>query len=120
MKYFLATIIALSMLSCQKEMDSGSRSSGYFHKITSVLKDSLSAADYASLEFNRVVASSIDSLEIRLLRIPISGRNLRNDFVLVKTNADASSIKGKIIHLSDNENAGGADAGSFTGSIIIS
>lgn len=108
--------------SCKKEIPPIQQPHGYLQKIKTVLKDSLSVADFNNLVIEKAVLSNIDSLDILLLRIPFRDKNFRNDFLLLKTKRDGSIIKGKIIHLSDNEAtiSGTDQKHHFKGSIIMS
>src|SRR5260221_14235285 len=99
----LITLALLLIVSCKKEISNKNNFSGYIENVKAALKDSLSTNDYSTLDFSKPVLSKVDSVQLYLLRIPIKGKNIKNDFVLVKTNADGKIERGKIIHLGGTE-----------------
>ena len=103
------TLTLLLIVSCKKEINSKNNFSGYIENVKTALKDSLSASDYATLDFSKPVLSKVDSVQLYLLRIPLKGKNIKNDFVLVKTNAGGKVERGKIIHLDGAEKQGRVD-----------
>jgi len=116
------TLTLLLIVSCKKEINYNKHDfSGYVENVKAALKDSLSANDYASLDFKRAVLSKVDSVQLYLLRIPLKGKEIKNDFVMVKTNADGKVERGKIIHMEGADTAfGNSRIKSFYGNITIS
>jgi len=112
----------LVIVSCKKEIKNNKHDfSGYIENVKAALKDSLSANDYASVDFNRTVLSKVDSVQLYLLRIPLKGKKIKNDFVIVKTNVDGKVERGKIVHMEGADTAfGNIRLKSFYGSITIS
>jgi hypothetical protein len=116
------TLTLLVIVSCKKEININKHDfSGYLQNVKATLKDSLSNNDYASLDFNRAVLSKVDSVQLYLLRIPFKSKEIKNDFVIVKTNGEGKLERGKIIHLDGGDTAfGNTRIKSFYGNIIIS
>jgi hypothetical protein len=99
------TFITLSLVllvSCQKEIRT-LHHSRYIENVKSALKDSLSQADYITLDFSKAILSKVDSASLYMFRVPLKGKNIKNDFVILKTDANGIVERGKIIHLEGNE-----------------
>lgn len=119
-KTYLITICALLLLGCQKELhqapETGQFSkTNYIAQVQQALKDSLSASDYASLDFTRSLTSGIDSLNIHLLRIPLLGKTIADDFLLIKTDPAGHLLKGRFISVARDT----ARKATFNGSIAF-
>src|SRR5689334_8919853 len=95
-------LVLLCFTSCKKEIKTVDHDS-YMNRIKVALKDSLSAIDYGLLDFNRPVVSSVNSLHLYYARIPLKGRQLRNDFIIVKTDYAGNVERGKIVHLEGSD-----------------
>lgn len=110
----LCLFLFLLLFSCQKEVKQNDPQNFSAH-IQISLRDCISAADYASLDLSKIFLTQPDSDKVFLVRIPIKGKLLRTDFVLVQTDAMGSVLKGKIIHIDgEDENY------QFNGEISIS
>ncbi|MGI8600107.1 MAG: hypothetical protein ACR2KB_12715 [Chitinophagaceae bacterium] len=96
---YLAIFLAFVLVHCKKEDAPKKDAAGYLQTVQSTLKDSLSSADFASLEFNKAELSAVDSIDLFLLRIPVKGKSMRTDFVLVKTTKTGKILNGKIINM---------------------
>jgi len=118
----LITLTLLLIASCKKEINNNKPDlSGYVQNVKAALKDSLTSNDYAALDFNRAVLSKVDSVQLYLLRIPLKGKEIKNDFVIVKTKVDGKVERGKIVHMEGADTAfGNIGIKSFYGSITIS
>src|SRR5216117_2674496 len=118
--FIILTLILIA--SCKKEINNNKHDfSGYVENVKAALKDSLSANDYASLDFNRAALSKVDSAQLFLLRIPLKGKEIKNDFVIVKTKADGKIERGKIIHMAGDDTAfGNTKIKSFYVNLTIS
>ena len=116
------TLTLLLIVSCKKEINNNKPDlSGYVQNVKAALKDSLTSNDYAALDFNRAVLSKVDSVQLYLLRIPLKGKEIKNDFVIVKTNYDGKVERGKIVNMEGADTAfGNIGIKSFYGSITIS
>jgi hypothetical protein len=118
------TLIVFSFIlfSCKKEI-SHAGSDGLLQKIEISLKDSMNESDYAALDFSKAVLNKVDSVNLYLLRIPVTGKSVATDFVLVKTSKDGKIEVGKIIHLQGKVNEfgeGKIKRRAFDGNISIS
>ena len=116
-------LFTLAIVSCKKEINIKNDFPGYLKNVKIALKDSLSANDYGDLDFNKAILSKTDSVQLYFLRIPLKGKNIKNDFVLVKTNADGKVERGKIIHIDGKEmeyGNGKVKERRFDGNITIS
>ena len=118
----LITLTLLVITSCKKEISNNKHDfPGYVQNVKAALKDSLTSNDYAALDFSRTVLSKVDSVQLYLLRIPLKGKEIKNDFVIVKTNYDGKVERGKIVHMEGADTAFGyIRIKSFYGSITIS
>lgn len=97
-KVYILIITSLIFLGCKKEMQHFSKDS-FLQNLKTSLKDSLSIADYASLDFSKALLNRVDSVQLYFVRIPFQGSKLISDFVIVKTNGKGKVQEGKIIHL---------------------
>lgn len=101
MKHILfISLFTLFVVSCQKDLQPGE--SDYLETAKKALKDSLSATDFAALDFSKAARSRVDSIEFYALRVPFKGKVPQEDFVFVKTNAKGQIGRGKIVHLQGN------------------
>jgi hypothetical protein len=71
----------------------------YVTQIQSSLKDSLSAIEYATLDFIHAQQIHVDSANIHLLRIPLLGKDIVHDFLVVRTNRSGIILQGSFIHI---------------------
>lgn len=111
----LFTVLLLAA-SCKKEntLQPPQPSEGaYISTVQQSLKDSLSLEDYHSLDFTRSSASGIDSLHIKLLRIPLVSKSIATDFFVVKTDYAGHIISGRFIRITKDS----SDKVSFTGTV---
>lgn len=97
----LISIAAVCLLSCRKNIDAGNQQLEYLKNIEAGLKDSLSAIDYANIDFNQSIITKTDS-DWSLLRIPFDDKKLYEEFVLLQTDGLGKILKGFIINLSQN------------------
>ncbi|WP_205573341.1 hypothetical protein [Flavisolibacter nicotianae] len=93
----LIALVALFVVSCQKDLQPSNND--YLETAKKALQDSLSATDFAALDFSKATRSSVDSTSFYALRIPFKGKVSQEDFVFIKTNEKGKIEKGKIIHL---------------------
>jgi hypothetical protein len=111
----IVTIVLLAMASCKKELSGPANDSVYLKTVKTSLKDSMSAADFQSLDFTKTVRTFIDSGHITLLRIPFKEKNISNDFVLLQTDENGACLKGRIISM----NGAVSKTHQYSGSISI-
>ena len=95
---FLSFVI---ILSCKKTSTRSIQEvrADYATQVQSSLKDSLSDIDYASLDFSHSQQTQVDSENIHFFRIPILGKDLNYDFLLVKTDIAGIIQHGSFIHI---------------------
>jgi len=120
---FLFAFAALIFASCKKEINSPGTQNEFPAKIKAALKDSLSEADFLSLDFSRAIATKIEKEKVILVRIPFIGKKISNEFVLVKADNNWTMQAGKIIEMhgeiiAKNEKAK-IPARQFRGDIVI-
>lgn len=85
----------------------------YLTLVQSALKDSLNASDYVQLDFNRSLRSDIDSLNLRILRVPLNGEKIEAHFLIVKTDMNGHVYSGRFVSINkDTDNQK-----TFSGSI---
>lgn len=113
----LLVCFAIFIISCQKEANDLSYSQDYLRSVKLILKDSLSASDYNTLDFSKIVESKfkIKEEDVHLLRIPFVNRN-PGDFVLLRMDNLGKILKGKIIHMVKEDKL----VDTYNGSILIS
>lgn len=117
MKKLLTIVLIVSLtISCRKSgsLTNPQNSADYISLVKHSLKDSLSANDYASLDFSHAIRCSVDSLNIYLLRVPLAGKAITGDFLLVKTDVSGQVLKGKFISITKDSKAKASFNGSIT------
>lgn len=103
MKRFLVIVILIFMaVACRKDMRNSNGSNGYLENVQSQLRDSLSLADFSNLDFTRALISASEKEQLYFLRVPFKGKNLKNEFVIVKTNAAGKIEAGRKVKLNNN------------------
>jgi hypothetical protein len=78
----------------------------------------MSITDYDVLDFSKVIQSRINK-DTSFLRIPINGKSIKNEFVLLQTNDDGRINRGRKIFLSKAALQSGSKSKSFNGTIIV-
>jgi hypothetical protein len=73
----------------------------YSQKVKFGLKESLSAIDYALIDFNRLYISKDIQTPYYFLRLGFIGKSMAYDFLLLRTDSVGNIIKGKIVHIND-------------------
>jgi hypothetical protein len=108
MKHFLLfSIVTLFIFSCQKDLQPGD--SDYLQKAKKALKDSLSIADFAALDFSKAARLRVDSIDFYALRVPFKGKVPQEEFVFIKTDTSGQIQKGKIVQLQGRISEDGSD-----------
>ena len=119
--FTLTLILTFLLTACRKEQVASGPAS-YLETVQTVLRDSLSEADFSKLDFKEARLNKVDSAGLFLLRIPFSGKPLATDFVLLQTDALGSITQGRIVHLEgarEEIDAGTSPRQVFNGSIRI-
>ena len=99
MKHLLSIAVMLScLMSCQKEVVLERIKNPYLERVKTSLKDSISTNNFSALDFARAVQSPINQ-DTSYLRIPFSGKSLKQEFVLLHTNKTGAIKRGRIIFL---------------------
>ncbi len=111
-KLFFACLLAATVFACKKTENVPVTDPSYVAVVEKALQDSLPAVDYASLDLTHAIQMHIDSANIHLLRVPIMGKDIAKDFIVVKTDAAGHIQQGKFISITKDN-----DASSFNGSI---
>lgn len=94
MRHIVIFAICLCLFaSCKKEP---LQADPYLEKVKTALQDSISATDYSALEFSKSVLSSVDSVNLHLLRVPFKHLPATH-FVLLQTTAEGSILQGRIV-----------------------
>ena len=98
MKKIVITVLSIALLfACQKTDTLAPEQDTYITTIAKVLKDSLPVNDFATLDFINSQKTHVDSANVYLLRVPIVGKNIKNDFLIVKTDGNGKILKGTFI-----------------------
>lgn len=92
-----AILLALLFFSCKKQEIN--TTPNYLEQVQSSLRDRLPLETYSTLDFSRSSASGIDSLHINILRIPLTGRSIATDFLVVRTNETGHIMAGCFINI---------------------
>jgi len=108
-----AALFGFLLFACKKQ-DSFIKTNEYVAIVQAHLRDSLSAQDFASLDFSAGVVSSIDSLHIRVLRVPRYGQPVTTDFFVVKTDEAGHIYSGRFVKIAKDT----VQRNSFTGAVI--
>jgi len=111
---FYALLLGALLFSCRKENAPTASRQDYIQVVSAALRDSLSASDYARLDFSHASASGVDSLNIHLLRIPLIAKPIATDFFVARTDAGGHVFSGRFVSIA-------TDAGekkSFSGMVL--
>lgn len=106
-----AMLLALLFFSCKKQ--EVNTTPNYLEQVQASLRDSLPLETYNTLDFSRSSASGIDSLHINILRIPLNGKSIASDFLVVRTDETGHIIAGRFISIAKDT----SQRASFTGAI---
>ena len=74
-------------------------SSSLFQSVTENLRDSLSAADYESIDTNQLFKSKDAQTDGYFVRIGFQNKDIATDFILLRTDSTGTIRQGKIIGL---------------------
>ncbi len=96
-KLFLILFPAIFILSCKKNVEPDKEESGYLNNIKACLKDSLTAGNYANLDFARSVITKKDK-EKRFFRVPLVGKRFSEEFILLYTDTVGKILEGSIFN----------------------
>ena len=100
-KTLLISACLFVLFSCKKDLRF---TTDYVSIVKTALKDSVSATDFASLDFSRGATIRIDSIGLYYVRVPFKGKAPNEDFVLMVTNNEGLIKRGKIVHLNGQIN----------------
>jgi hypothetical protein len=101
-QFFYVAALLLLVCSCKKEGSHNSKDT-YLEAVRQSLKDSLNADAYAQLDFERSVSYRVDSAGLYFMRIPLQGKPLREDFLILKTTREGRIKSGRFIRLRGRE-----------------
>jgi len=101
-KLLLIALAAIFLLSCHKNIEPNNGELSYLKNIKANLKDSLTASDYANLDFERSVVTKKDQ-ESRFFRVPVVGKKFSEEFILLHTDTSGKILNGLIIQLHPDE-----------------
>ncbi len=93
--YILTASILL--ISCKKS-ELTNPESQYVAQIQALLKDSLSATDYAAVDFASIRTSSL-SQGGKVTRLGFTGKNILHDFIVVREDSTGAITQAGIVHL---------------------
>jgi uncharacterized membrane protein YgcG len=110
----------LFLFSCNKNIDQDSNYNSVLKNVRSSLSDSLSKNDCEALDFSKSLLSSVDSVQLHLLRIPFKGKSIQEKFVLLQLNEENKIIKGRLINISQAADNNINTGKPFNGNITIS
>jgi len=91
----------------------------FFNNVQKQLKDSLSAGDYAKINFSRIFKSKDAQSRHYFVRIGLLNKDLATDFILLRTDSLGNVIGGKLIH-ADKEKLNARKEKKFNGRFTIS
>ena len=94
----LPILIAFSIISCRKSIESNQNMSSYLNKVNSCLKDSLAVSDYDNIDLSKALITHPDST-INFLRVPFKGMKISQRFVVLKTNPSGEILQGTIVEM---------------------
>ena len=119
MKHLLTLAVLLFVFaSCKKDIEFDNRGNEFIKNVKANLKDNVNVTDYDSLDFSKAVQSRINK-DTSFLRIPVKGKSIKNEFVLLQTNDDGRINRGRKIFLSKAVLQSGTKSKSFNGLIVI-
>lgn len=112
-----AAFLILLIYSCKKDaVKVPLENDQYLRTVLGQLKDSLSPADYLSLDTNSTYLTNPEETNNYILRIAFKGKPIISDFLLVHSNANGAIRIGTTVHL---ENSTPANSYQFSGSISL-
>jgi hypothetical protein len=112
-----ACTISLILFSCKKDAAPALNPQNlYVCAVLAQLRDSLSPADYFSLDTNKTYLTDPGKTGNYLLRIGFKGKPIAEDFLLVHTDNNGTIQVGSTVHL---ENTTPAQSYQFSGSISL-
>ncbi len=89
-------------LSISNQEDAEAQQPHHLAKIKQYLKDSLSAQDFAAIDFNKMYSSSDSVSGNYFIRLGFYKKNISQDFILLKTTNAGAIMKAKIINMQWN------------------
>jgi hypothetical protein len=117
MKHFLSfMLLTLFIVSCKKDGLLFDNVGPYMAKVQAALKDSMQQASFSGLDFSKAIQSRINKDTI-YLRIPVKGKLLQNEFVLLQTNDYGIIARGRVISMNGSTQQDRPT--NYNGSIII-
>lgn len=117
MKYLLSVVILITFaVACQKDALFIENRNPYIRKVQASLKDSMQKAAYAELDFSKAIQSRVNK-DTSFLRIPLKGKLLQNEFVLLQTNDYGTIARGRKISMKGSVQADRPT--SYNGSVVI-
>jgi hypothetical protein len=94
---FALLLLTFIIGSCRKELVP--TKDPYLQNVAAGLKGSMLQSIFSELNFKGAVLSRVDSIDLYILRVPLSGKNLAREFVLLQTTREGGIIKGRMIQL---------------------
>ena len=86
-------------LAIHNQEDAQAEQSHHLARIKQYLKDSLSAQDFAAIDFNKMYLNSDSVSGNYFIRLGFDKKNISQDFILLKTTNAGDIIKAKIIYV---------------------
>lgn len=117
MKHFLLIAgMATFFCACKKENNIQANlqtQNAYLNTVKIELRDSLSIADFQTLDFTSASISTIDSLNISFVRIALVSKKLSNSFFIAKTDLQGNILKGRFVEI----NRDSSNLSTFSGNV---
>ncbi|WP_018615713.1 hypothetical protein [Segetibacter koreensis] len=114
----LISFVAAFFLSCQKNIPPANSKRGYIENIQATLKDSLTASDYANLDFTRSVKTKKDTRTL-FFKVSFKGSKFSDDFLLLYTDISGKILNALRVQLHQTETSSGSKY-LYNGKIQIS
>ena len=116
--------VSLCFFACKKEIapsvaTQAISNESFFNSVKSELRDSLSSADFATIDQNRWYKSKDVQSDNYFVRIAFQNKNLATDFILLRTDSLGDVKEGKIIHVDQLNNVKNSNDLMFRGQFII-
>jgi hypothetical protein len=89
------------LAACQKETPHGTTATeSYISTVKKNIQAKMAANDYARLDIENMILSSVDSVQLYTVRIPFKGESLQERFVLLHADKEGDVLQSRIVELS--------------------
>jgi hypothetical protein len=114
--FILIAVLAL-LTSCQKETHISANEEIYLENVIASLRDSLTATEFATLDFSKIIESKVK--DDYIVRLGVKSKSISNYFVVLKTTKEGKIMKGLNVHI-EKDTLYNRDKTKYNGFITLS